>query len=176
MEYTFIFMDGGWWLKIRTVEELASYIMAADSRWENALDNLLNSKEFTRRGTKHADTLATAIGFYGINRGLNGIDATTSLREQLVNNQLDEIRNGRTLLVNKNGGYFALKDEKYSQWCRKKELSFPDFDKKDLKIERFPMGKHWYAYLGNMQIRDNDKSKFNSYEEAYEYAQQFIKK
>ena len=37
------------------------------------------------------------------------------------------------------------------------------------------MGTHWYAYLGDMQIRDNDKLKWDSYEEAYEYAQQFIK-
>lgn len=30
-----------------------------------------------------------------------------------------------------------------SRWCRKKELIFPNFKKDDLKIERFPMGKHW---------------------------------
>lgn len=182
IEYTFIFMNGGWWLKISTIKELTDYLIATDSRWEQALNNLLNSKEFTKHGMEHAGAIATAIGFYGTNRNLNGVDATLLLREQLVDDQLNEIRNGNTVVINRNGGYFILRDKdlsgdtkKYSQWCKKKELIFPDFKKNELKIERFPMGTHWYAYLGDMQIRDNDRLKWDSYEEAYEYAQQFIK-
>lgn len=182
MEYTFVFLNGGWWLKVSTVKELAAYLTETDSRWENALNNLLNSKEFTKYGNEHAGAIATSIGFFGANNGLNGLDATLAFKEQIIQDQLSEIKNGNIVLINKVGGYWTLKPEEasgdtkvYSQWCRKKELVFPNFTKKELKIKKFPLGNHWYAYLGDIQIRDNDKVKWNTYEEAYEYAKQFIK-
>lgn len=181
-EFTFIFINGGWWLKISTLMELADYISETDSRWENAINNLLNSKEFTRYGDEHAGALATSIGFFGVNNGINGLDAAMLFKEQIINDQINEIKSGNTLVINKIGGYWALTPEeisgdkkKYKQWCRKKELIFPNFSKKELKIKKFPLGNHWYAYLGDVQLRDNDKVKWNTYEEAYEYAQQFIK-
>ena len=180
-EFTFIFINGGWWLKISTVAELADYLSETDSRWENALNNLLNSKEFTKFGNEHAGALATSIGLFGVNQGINGIDATLVFKEQIVNDQLNELKSGNTLAINKMGGYWVLKPEEvngenkaYSQWCRKKEMVFPNFTKRELKIKKFPLGNHWYAYLGDVQLRDNDKVKWNTYEDAYEYAKQFI--
>lgn len=177
VEYTFIFMNGGWWLKVSTVRELTAYLLETDSRWEKYLNNLLNSKEFTRYGNEHADVVATSIGLFGVNNGLEGVTAANIFRERIVQDQFNEINSGNTIAINSVGGYFVLrygKDKKYSQWCKRKELVFPSFKKEELKIKRFPMGNHWYAYLGDMQIRDNDKLKWNSYEEAYEYAKQFI--
>ena len=180
-EFTFIFINGGWWLKISTVAELADYLSETDSRWENALNNLLNSKEFTKFGNEHAGALATSIGLFGVNHGINGIDATLVFKEQIVNDQLNELKSGNTLAINKMGGYWVLKPEEvngenkaYSQWCRKKGIVFPNFTKRELKIKKFPLGNHWYAYLGEIQLRDGDKLKWNTYEEAYEYAKQFI--
>lgn len=180
-EFTFIFINGGWWLKISTVAELADYLSETDSRWENALNNLLNSKEFTKFGNEHAGALATSIGLFGVNQCINGIDATLVFKEQIVNDQLNELKSGNTLAINKMGGYWVLKPEEvngenkaYSQWCRKKEMVFPNFTKRELKIKKFPLGNHWYAYLGDVQLRDNDKVKWNTYEDAYEYAKQFI--
>ena len=180
-EFTFIFINGGWWLKISTVAELADYLSETDSRWENALNNLLNSKEFTKFGNEHAGALATSIGLFGVNHGINGIDATLVFKEQIVNDQLNELKSGNTLAINKMGGYWVLKPEEvngenkaYSQWCRKREMVFPNFTKRELKIKKFPLGNHWYAYLGDVQLRDNDKVKWNTYEDAYEYAKQFI--
>ena len=43
-EFTFVFINGGWWLKVSTVAELNDYLVETDSRWENAINNLLNSK------------------------------------------------------------------------------------------------------------------------------------
>ena len=180
-EFTFIFINGGWWLKISTVAELADYLSETDSRWENALNNLLNSKEFTKFGNEHAGALATSIGLFGVNHGINGIDATLVFKEQIVNDQLNELKSGNTLAINKMGGYWVLKPEEvngenkaYSQWCRKREMVFPNFTKRELKIKKFPLGNHWHAYLGDVQLRDNDKVKWNTYEDAYEYAKQFI--
>lgn len=170
-------MNGGWWLKVSTVEELKQYLLEAESNWEGILDNLLNSKEFIRYGNEHDGEIATSIGFFG----LNGIDATILFRERIISDQLNEIKNGNTIVINSVGGYFILNDKglngdtkKYSQWCKRKELKFPDFSKENLKIERFPLGNHWYIYLDGVQLRDKDKIKWNSYEEAYNYASKFI--
>lgn len=176
-EFTFIFMNDGWWLKVSTVEELKQYLLETESNWEGILDNLLNSKEFIRYGNEHDGEIATSIGFFG----LNGIDATILFRERIISDQLNEIKNGNTIVINSVGGYFILNDKglngdtkKYSQWCKRKELKFPDFSKENLKIERFPLGNHWYIYLDGVQLRDKDKIKWNSYEEAYNYASKFI--
>ena len=36
------------------------------------------------------------------------------------------------------------------------------------------MGEHYYAYIGNMQVRDGDILKWNTYEEAYSKALEYI--
>lgn len=180
-EFTFVFINGGWWLKVSTVAELNDYLVETDSRWENAINNLLNSKEFTRYGDEHAGALETSIGFFGVNNGINWLEATILFKEQIVNDQLNEIRKGNTVVINKKGGYCVLTPDElsgdnkaYRQWLRKKELIFPNFTRKELKIKKFPLGNHWYAYLGDVQLRDKDIIKWNTYEEAYEYAKQFI--
>ena len=37
-------------------------------------------------------------------------------------------------------------------------------------MKQFPGGEHYYAYIGDMQVRDGDTLKWNSYQEAYEMA------
>lgn len=177
MKHTFVFINSCWYLKISTLEELKEYTKTMNKHWEEALSNLLNSKEFTKYGNRHAGPVETSIGFYGSNRSLNAFEAVDSFKQQVINEQINEINKGNILLINKKGGYFMLDKDKqgvYKQWCKKDKIEFPEFTKQDIKIERFPLGNHWYAYIGDTQIRDGDKLKWNSYEEAYEYASQFV--
>lgn len=44
MEYTFVFIDGCWYLKISTLEELMDYVKMTDNHWEKVLSNLVNIK------------------------------------------------------------------------------------------------------------------------------------
>ena len=178
MKYTFVFIDSCWYLKISTLEELKDYTETMKSHWEEILNNILNSKEFTLYGNKHAGAVETAIGLYGSNKGLNVFEAVDRFRQQVISEQTSEINKGNTIVINKNGGYFVISNKAeqkvYKQWCKRDKIEFPEFHKQDIRIERFPLGNHWYAYIGNTQIRDGDKLKWNSYEEAYKYASQFI--
>ena len=54
-----------------------------------------------------------------------------------------------------------------SQFCRRKSLVFPDFKKSDIRIQKYDCGSHYYAFVGDMQVRDGDRLKWNTYEEAY---------
>ena len=52
------------------------------------------------------------------------------------------------------------------QFCRRKELVFPNFKREDIRLKQFNDGRHWYAYVGDMQLRDGDCLKWNTREAA----------
>lgn len=174
MEYIFVSINNGWWLKINSIEKLNDYYEQTDSKWTNAFQNLIDSKEFCK-GNVHADNLAYNIGFYGANRKQNPIKATLNFREIIYKNQLNAILEYGEIYINDKGGYFfKTKDTKYDKWIRKQELIFPDFNKNEIKIKKFPGGNHFYAYIGNVEVRNGDTTKWNTYEEAYENALKYI--
>lgn len=174
-EYIFVWKYGGWWLKINTPEQLFDYYEKTEGRWSQAFSNLINSKEFVKSGKKHADTLSYYIGTYGANRHLNPIQATVSVRTELMKNQLNSLLECGEIYINSCGGYHGKSEDKeYSQFVRRKEFVFPDFKENEIKIEKFPGGSHFYAYIGDMQVRDGDTLKWNTYEEALSKAKELI--
>ncbi len=61
-----------------------------------------------------------------------------------------------------------------TQFCRRKSLVFPNFKKSDIRIRKYDYGSHYYAFVGDMQVRDGDKLKWNTYEEAYLNAEKLV--
>ena len=177
VEYVFVHKNGAWWLKINTVEELFNYHDKTESKWSKTFSNLIDSVEFGR-GKTHADATAYAVGFYGSNKHMGPIEAIQSFRSNIIDDQLQALLNYGEIYINQKGGYHFKYNEKdtYDQWVRRKELVFPDFKKDEIKIERFPGGTHFYAYVGDMQIRDGDILKWDTYEEAYKKAEAVINK
>ena len=175
MEYLFVFKNGCWWLKITEPAQLFDYYEKTDSKWSAEFYNLITSKEFGT-GEKHADKLAYAIGQYGANRGLNPIQATQDFRAKVLGNQLDALLEYGEIYINRNGGYHFKHnvEDVYKHWVRRKEFVYPDFKKDDIRISQFPGGEHWYAYIGDMQIKDGGVQKWDTYEEAYEKASKLI--
>lgn len=170
-EFLFVLKDGTWWLKITTLEELFAYHDETMGVWEDGFNSLIKSKEFTRHGLKHANDIGYAIGFWGSNRGMNPIEATTGFRGMVIKNQAEEIMSGLAVLINQNGGYHTeLADIQHEQFVRKAELIFPNFKMEQIQIKRFPGGEHYYAYIGKMQVKDKDTVKWDSYDEAYHKA------
>ena len=43
-----------------------------------------------------------------------------------------------------------------------------------LKIEQFPLGTHWYVFVDGVQLRQKDSLKFDTYNEAHEFAQNYF--
>lgn len=68
----------------------------------------------------------------------------------------------------KQGGWWLKIDSvDYDNFCRRDELIFPNFQISDIRIKQFDKGQHYYAYVGDMQVRDGDVLKWNTYDEAY---------
>lgn len=42
--------------------------------------------------------------------------------------------------------------------------------KNDIRIKKFPYGNHYYAYIGDMQVKDGNIIKWNTYEDAHRAA------
>ena len=74
--------------------------------------------------------------------------------------------------INPAGGRIHHLD--YTQFCRKKELSFPHFTEKDIRIKQFNGGKHYYAHVGNVEVKDGDARKWDTYDEAYKAAKALV--
>lgn len=176
MKYLFVYKNDTWWLKITTIDELFNYSDKTNARWGKAFDSLIHSKEFYSDGMEHASNLAFVIGMMGSRNKMNAIEATAELRSKIFDAQLDLIMEGHTLFINENGGYHYdyEGDKPYTQFIWRDELVFPNFSKNEIRIKKFTGGQHFYAYIGDMQVRDGDNLKWDTYEEALKQAEKVV--
>lgn len=183
MKYKFVYIKskysdmGGWWLEITSIEQLLDYHSHTDTRWGKVIENWLNAKESTAGiGTQHMDLLTYAVSLSAESKNKSIIDATLNFRCKIIENQMNWILKEGVIYINCVGGY-CFKDDKHSvitQYLYRDKLLFPNFQKSDIRITKFPMGNHWYAHIGDLEIKNGDQIKWNSYQEAYEFASKFV--
>ena len=168
-EYKFIFEepDNGWWLEIDSVAKLIDYHQKTEKFYGDVLADYMHNKD---GHWKNKRTLP--IVMYGEKHHLTIIDAIIQFRLMVAQQQLERIHEEGAIYINSSGGYHANATYKHS--VIKDKLIFPDYKNTDIKIEQFPGGPHWYAYIGSMQIKNGNIDKWDSYEKAYEYAKKFI--
>lgn len=80
----------------------------------------------------------------------------------------------RAVLINRYGGWHPGPKSGYKNWCHKDKLIFPDFKKNQIRVSKFPDGAHFYTYIDDLQVRDGDILKWNTYDEAYNHALAYI--
>lgn len=176
-EYIFVHKNKGWWLKVSSAAELFEYYENTDNIWSDTFENLIKSKEFSRNGMTHASDLAYNIGMFGSRQGLGPLQATLQFRNDKLASQLDAIARYGEIYINKAGGYhFKCGTDTYDQFVRRKEFVFPDYKQNEIRVKQFPGGTHFYAYVGDMQVRDGDILKWDTYEQAHRMAQSIVTK
>lgn len=186
MEFTFVLKDKGthnqgWWLKIHNADELCAYYETfAPTRMGKVFENFVYGKEWNTQSNTHAPhlkeaQLTDAIVRYGSVHNYNIIQAIRGFQLMVAERQLDSIKEYGAIYVNRAGGYhsFYSKAEEYAV-VHRKEIVFPDYNKKDIKISKFPYGNHWYAHIGDLEVKDGNTIKWNTYEEAYKKAEEFL--
>lgn len=183
MEYLFIFdlESKGWWLKVDNIEKLADYhAKTAAGRYDDAfamylngghphdiLGKLSSEERIKKIQDKNFKQLQAAV-MLAEREGRSILDGFRCLNLEIGMEQMRTIEQYGAIYINRVGGYtFGLK---YVQFYHRKELVFPDFKASEIRIKRFEGGEHFYAYIGNMQIRDGDNLKWDSYDEAYKKA------
>lgn len=186
-EFLFVLKDKGtsnqgWWLKISNADELCDYYEATKpTRYGNVFENYVYGKEWNWAhpivpNESHAPHinevgLTECVVRWGSKRNYNIIQSIQGFSAMVVEQQLDEIHKSGAIYINAVSGYHGYypTDKEYA-FVRRKELIFPDFKKDEIRVKQFPGGEHYYAYIGDMQVRDGDTLKWDSYQDAYEMA------
>lgn len=189
IEYLFVFdiESKGWWLKIDSIEKLADYHEKTGSgKFDEAFSMYLNNgypyeileklsveERIKKMQDKDFKILLGAV-MQAEKNELSILDGFRSLNMEIGLGQMRTIEEYGAIYINCVGGYtFGLN---YNQFCRRKELVYPDFKESDIRIKQFQGGEHYYAYVGDMQVRDGENFKWNSYKEAYDKALEVIEK
>lgn len=189
MDYLFVFAvdeeSKGWWLKIDTIEKLADYHEKTGSgRYDKAMEIYLHeghpydilkklSPEERIKKIQDKDFKRLQAAVMQAEKGDRTIlDGFRCLNLEVGMGQMKTLKEYGAIFINCVGGYtFGLK---YSQFCRRKNLVFPNFKESDIRIKKFQGGEHYYAYIGDMQVRNGDKLKWNGRNEAYSKALELI--
>ena len=177
MSWKFVYKNGGWWLKISSLEELMAY--QKETQLKNPLArgfrSVLNCREFGRPVAgepirPHVNNEGYTIGLKAETEGVSLFRAAAELAVQMDEMQVNALKNGESIYFNRMGGWHSTKNRDYTQWYEKEKMIFPDFKTNQIKVEKYPLGNHYYAYIDSMQVRDGDTLKWNTYEEAYNMA------
>ena len=190
MDYLFVWdeRNGGWWLKLDSVDKLIDYHKKTGNRYAGAFDLFMRLYNKAGSVNRVMDVvmempigerieLMTSRDFKYMQAAIlqaqkvdqaNIFDGFRFLNMEIGMKELGDIREYGACFINPVGGStFGIE---YKQFVRRKELVFPDFKREDIRIKQFKDGTHWYAYIGDMQVRDGDTLKWNTREEAYNRA------
>ena len=177
MSWTFVKKtedDGGWWLKISTLEEYARYREKTDAK---KYGDIFKDMMRVAAGEHETNPATTAILLY--NNKYRGKKSAFELicvySKKAAESHIEYLLKGYYLLFNRLGGWHWDNDQTY-MYIHKKDLVFPEFSEKDIRITKFPYGRHYYAYIGMTEVKDGDEIKWNTYEEAYKRAKAYITK
>ena len=174
MSYTFVYnKKDGWWLKISSLRELMIYWETYTDLFEKSLEKLPKTKEFGC-GMEHADTIDTMIGFYARSRKITFEEAKTDLLCDIKKEQYKALNENGFIFINRKHGWNAV-DRETEQFVHRRNLVFPDVKNGKIKIEKFPLGNHYYVFVDDIQLRNGDTLKWNTPEEAKEFVDNFIK-
>jgi len=141
-----------------------------DAKYENAMRSLLAKKESDRK-LHNTSRLADLAEIVAEKTGQGGLLTLADISSKVTTTQLRLIMEGKTLVVNENGGYFYLGKDDVVE-----EINFR-YTEKDIKVTKFEGGRHWYAKVGAITVEDfeGDK-KWNTHKYAYNEAKKFLEK
>lgn len=168
---------GGWWLRLTSDADVIRYIKATNDRYDGALckavhepiekmsleDRIkaqLNSDRnymFLQAGRIMAQKYNTTL--------YSGFEHLQTEFGMVLHK--DIMANGETFVNPVGGKTFSLE---YDQFVWRENLVFPNYTLKDIRIKQFEHGKHYYAYVGDTQIRNGEDLKWDTYNEAYDFA------
>lgn len=172
-EYTYIFNGYDWWLEIPDKQTLDEYIAYET---EARMERVKRDQERIKMNLHPSDVLANCIHTLHNMWGGNDVEILKSMMESMREVSEEMLDEGYTIYVNKVGGYHFDKNKPHKNFCHKKDFVFPILKKEDIKIKQWDGGQHYYAYIGNFQIRDGNTLKWDTREEAEAVVEEYFTK
>lgn len=188
-KYLFVYDGTQWYLKLTNGEQIADYHKkTAGNRYEGALRlyhklrcekkepyDLLSGLPLEERiammESKDFKYIQCAL-IKACQAEGTILDGFRLLTMEIGMTQLENIRNYGAVFINAAGGH--THGIKTVQFCWRKELVFPNFTKEDIVVKQFQGGRHWYAFVGDMQVRDGEHLKRNTQKAAQDAAEKVV--
>lgn len=169
-KHVFLFNGKGWFLMIDSLGELNKYHkMIWAIRKEDFFDDLRRERE----GKHPTSDLANLCQ---ITARLKGKDSYAEFErlQRIQHEQMSRmILDGHTLYVNPAGGYTPHMENVMNHY-ESENLQWPVFREDDIRIKQWPGGTHYYAYIGEVQVKDGDTLKWESESDARMAAMAYV--
>ena len=166
--FKFCKANGCWWLVIDNIEQLLEYKNKTGSKYGHAIVKGINGEE------NPYQQLYDAAEVYARNRNVSVVQGMSMLADSMTDKQVDAISAGHILWFNEKGGYNYGLDRYVPATVYRDKLLFPNYTKKDIRVSRWGGGQHYYAKVGEIEVKEYIDGeiimKWNTYEEAYEKA------
>lgn len=161
---------------IDTIELYGEYLEEFNNKFSISESEIETLKTFVGHG--HSD-LTTIAGFLSGGMVEKKEDRTQMMYElkrlkyTVIVNQIKSLLDGEILVINSKGGYFPIRqDDEY----RILETDEKKYTSKDIKINKWFGGKHFYAKVGEIDVVYNGDVKWNTEEDATKAAEKYMKK
>ena len=168
-------IDYGWMLRIDDPMQVLEYHQSVDPSKASRIVDQIRKVKIEK--VKHfADELSFVIAKLSEIKGTSVVMTLANFNTLVTAQQMESIRRCGAIYVNRNGGYFPCKgDIEECEVEQSKVLSFPTVrDEDDIRIIKWPQGKHWYAKIGDTDVVVDGEQKWNTKAAAKAAAKKFL--
>lgn len=177
-----------WWLRIETTEQLMDYIKATtERRFGMSMYNVADRvRSGNRKDGHNTNQVEDAIETLWRSSGESLMDTTGRLMVACHDTYFKLLQECGFVDINSVGGCNSFTPRPKAVEYREK-LIFPHYTEKDITIKTWELTDkqnyinrgpgykyHYYAYLGDIQLKDGNKEKWDTYDEALTFARTFL--
>jgi hypothetical protein len=172
-------LDYGYVLKITNFTQLLNYTMDysvnifSDPFFDYA--ETITQRNNTNLNTHFKNNLNACIeNLLKLKTNSTYIKELSDLSGGYYSGQVEMLGKYGCIYVQYTGGYFCKSDDiiEYGEPIYSEKCVFPT--KKEIKVFKWPNGKHWYAKIGSADVVIDGEQKWNSYDTAKEKAELFL--
>lgn len=174
-----------WVLKIASPLELIVYEAETSGRYSEAFSNLINSREFQELTCipgplrDHMTNMTSWALLIRLKRKegqrVSVVQEVQDFVNEVHDDRINSIEKYGAIYIQEVGSYFfPSKTHKIIQEKVSKELVFPEGG--EARFLQWPNGKHWYVKIGDVDVRVNGNSKWDSKEKAEKALARFLRK
>jgi len=175
-------MEYGWMLKVSSVEALMDYLMT-DVRWKEGFSDVIKSKPFNPNGDHHRTRVGSSLSVLSEMTGDSLIDTLIKFSTDAQDAKFKLLKESGCIYIGEVGGFFpkgkGVKELKKVSYEGNPHKGFWALkDNEDIltskaRYMQWTNGSHWYAKIGNVDVRVDGHQKWGTKWEAQEAVKKF---
>ena len=162
--------DSGWWLRVSGVDELLEYMELTEGKCSDIfMRGLIDNKK---------NKMIEGAEVFARKHDVTLLEGYNLMRQGFNISRMESIHDKGFIFLNSAGGHNTVwDDEDVLATVYRKKLVYPDYKKEDIVITSWGneyKGTHCYAKIGSTEVRDGNKIKWNTRDEAYQNALRYL--